>query len=393
MSSTSLSTKPLTPSNISLTHHLLQKSYNCMPNTTKWYTAEQKLSKHLRDLLCPPAPDKLTRLQYYSSGIYNIILDIIKAEDGKHRESTVINAWLLTQRLIVAPDSNEKDNIETASLGVELGFPELAVWELKHKPLRCNGSYMYYAFLSLTVPSSYAEFTNHILSIGAHSACLDLIHEGGDIEDDIIRSNIDNALRVLNFIAGYATGSIRGFPHLTESVEKYLPLLSPDAVEDEMILLGFNAAKIIIRAGPEGGVDQVIEKNPYLMEFYPKLIRSLLDIGIGQSYYLHHRYWKIPSIALDLSLISLSISPKKKLIPFIPLMVELITFHHNGNRDVIHYGMIFLYQIILDKEHCFPCLVLEKERLRLIQQLVWAESQHHKETLSLMNEIMSKVFD
>jgi hypothetical protein len=380
----------LTPQNIKKAKDLLDLANKNNPGNSTWNDAENKLKNLLWSFWVEESPKKI-RLKFYSSGIYDSVISIIKADTGKHMNEVLRASWALVEIGMVASDAKEQDKIETLTKGVDLGFIELAVRELHFKPLRYDGYLMAKAFMALTEPPTYsAEFTSRIISSGAPLACLEFIRVGGDLHNDVVRSNISGAIRTLSNVARRNIDAIKILPHIVDAVKPYLPLLTRDG-SDELILIGFVAARLLIRIYGKDDSSKVILENPIILEFYPNVMRKLMDIGAANNYDLYNTYWKLGGIALDMSLISMSDTNKQLLVPVVPLMLEMMALHHNGDRDVLRHGVVFLSQVSFD-ESCLSELKKDQERVKVIQGIILSDTEFDKETLSLLGVVMNAVF-
>jgi hypothetical protein len=384
-----MSTNNLTTTNIKKVKALLDVANKNEPGNAAWNDAENKLY----DLLWSFDESgglKPTRLKYYNSGIFDLLTPIILDKEVKHTNDVFEASWSLINRGMGANDSNEQDNIVTITKGVELGFIELAVRELRFRPLRYDGNLMNRAFLALTSTAIRSNFTNRVVSSGAPLACLELIREGGNVENEITRSNLTSAIGTLNNLTRFNIDAIKVLPGVVDAVKPFLPLLTREG-NDNMVMLGFSAAKLIIRLYGKDDSSKVILENPVILEFYPKAMRKVMDIGAVKNYLLYNSYWKLAGVALDLSLISQSDTNKQLLAPIVPLMLEMMALHHNGDRDVLRYGIIFLSQVSFD-ESCLAQLQKDKPRIKVIQGIILSDKEHDKETLSLLGVVMNAVF-
>jgi hypothetical protein len=379
----------LTSSNVKKVKELLSITDKNEPGSSAWENAEGKL----RDLLYSfwtAEVSKSARLKYYSSGICNLLPSIITAPPGRHRDNVLRAAWAVVNCAMVAPDVNDHDNLETITKGVEIGFIELAVKELRYRPLRSEGDLMSSACTSLVSPASYPNFVNQVVAAGAPLACLEFIREGADIEDDTFNRIVRAVVGTLNHIARYSIDSVKVLPHIVDAVKPYLPLLTREGNSD-ILLLGFSSARLLIRVFGKDESSKVILENPVILEFYPKLMRKIMEIGVAGNYNLYNTYWILSGIALDLSLISMSDTNKQLLVPIVPLMLEMMAVHHNGDHDVLRYGVVFLSQVSFD-ESCLAQLQKDKPRIKVIQGIILSDKEQDKETLSLLGVVMNAVF-
>jgi hypothetical protein len=388
-----MSIKNLTPTNIIKLKYLLHISKKSEIGSTTWFEAENEMTEILWTL-SQRSGLKSTRLQYYSSGIFNILIPIIQADDGKHSNELLEASWGVINRGMGVSDINEQDNVETLEKGVELGFIELAIRELRFRLLRYDGNLIYRAFLALTAPAAYPNFTNHLVNSGVPWICLELIRESGvdedlDLENEIMLTNLTNAMRTINHIARFNIHAIKILPGLIDAVKPYLPLLARQD-NDDLVILGFNAARLLIRLYGKDNTCKVILENPIILDFYPKTMRKLMDIGMSKNYYLYKAYWKIASVVFDLSVISMSNTNKQLLVPILPLVLEMMIFHHNGDCDVLRYGIIFLSQVILD-ESCLIQLRQDRERIKAIQAIILSDREYDKEDLSVLDSVVKIV--
>jgi hypothetical protein len=390
-------TNNLTPTNINKAKSLLQQSNSTEPHSPEWNSIQNELGILLNSMISSPHPSKQERLLYYLSGIYDVVIPIIKANQGKHQNFLLEDAWLLVQRGMIAIDSNDRDNIETIRKGVELGFIELAVEEARFQPLRYQGRLFYRASHCFTETAIYADFTERVLSSGAPLACLEIIKQGGNLQDPILRSNIGTALRTLTGISLYNIEIVKSLPGIVKAVHPYLPLLTrvdDDELDDnELILLGFIAGRLLVRIGKgEGGSKIIEEKQSVLLDFYPFLMRKAMDAGISTNYLVFNSFIKLNGIALDLSIISGSDIPKKSLVSIIPLMIEMMLYHNNNghNKELIMYGMVFLSQVS-EENACLEILIQHRNGIKAIQDMISADRGFDKETLSLLGEVVGKV--
>jgi hypothetical protein len=384
-----MSATNLTPTNIEKLKQLLQTSITNPPNTPPWIEAESEIQNILWNV-SERGGLKPTRLKYYTSGIYHLMIPMILAEQGKHEDDSLEAAWSILNRGMGINNINEQDNIETVTKGIELGFIELAVRELRFRPLRYGGKLMTFAFLALTNSALYPNFTNRVIASGAPLACLELIREGGDVENPTMLYNLSSAIGTLNNITRFKREYIQGLPGISDAIRPYLPLITREA-QDNMVLIGFNAARLLIRIHSKDDSSKILMENPVILEFYPKFMRKLLNIGIANNYYLHRTYWKLAGLALDLSFISMSnTNNKQQLVPIIPLVLEMMVFHHNGDRELLYHGVIFLSQVVQD-EVCLVELQKDPALIKNIKNIILSDREHDKEIVSLLADIVGVV--
>jgi hypothetical protein len=384
-----MSISNLTLSNVKKVKNLLFTANKNEPGSVAWNNAESTLADLIRSFWEKETPKQI-RLKYYSSGIFELLSPIIKADVGKHTNRTLENVWSLIECGMDIPESNDVDNIETLTKGVHLGFIELAVYELRFRPLRCDGKLMERAFMALANPALFINFTNRLVASGAPLACLELIREGANVENETMRSNLIGAMRTLTSIARFDIDPLLGLPSLVDVVQSYLPLLRREGGDGMIILLGFFAARLLLRVYGKDSHSKVILENPIIPEFYPKVMRKLMDIRSGKSYNLYRAYWKLANIAFDLSIISRSDDNKQLLVPIVPLMLEMMALHHNGDRDVLRYGVVFLLQISSNKS-CLNELKRCSSRVKVIQGIILSDKGYEKETLSVLADVMNVV--
>jgi hypothetical protein len=384
-----MSVANITPANIKKIKDLTEISSKNQPGSSQWTDAEDQIKTILWSMYIRGSP-KDVRLKLYNSGLVELIIPLVQAPDGKHADSTLESVYGIFNSCMAATDSVDSDNVETLTRGVKLGLIEIAVKELQRRPLRYGGRLLWFAFGCINNPGSYPEFTKRIVSSGALPSCIELIREGGDLHDEVRRTIISTALGVLSFVARYDLDTARSLPGLVDAAHQYLPLLTRNG-EDEMIMLGFGSSRLLIRTFGKDETSKVIQENPVILEFFPKLLRAVLDAGFKTNYLAYNSYWKVSGLCLDLSIMSLSDTNKKLLLPLVPLMIETMAFHINGDKEVIKHGMVFLSQVSFD-ESCLAAMVTDKERIKTIQGIVLADKSYDKETLSLLSVVMNAVF-
>jgi hypothetical protein len=387
-----MSIKNITPTAINQLKQSLQIANKNEPGSTAWNNAENKLARLLYSFWQEPDPPKLIRLKYFKSGIFEeIIKEIISAQESKHTNRTLDNAWSLINCCMAVPDINEQDKVETLAKGVELGFIELALRELRFRPLRYEGKLLARAFTVLCNTAAYSNFTNRLISNGTPLACLELIREGGNLENEIIHSNLNSAIRTLNNLSRFNVDVVKVLPGIVDAVQPYLLLLTRDEGDDDMIMFGFRVARLLIRLYGKDDSSKVIMENPAILEFYPTFMRKLMDVGHAKNYDLYGSYWNCANITFDLSLISMSDTNKQLLVPVIPLMLEMMALHHYGDCDLLWYGVMFLSQVLLD-ELCLAELKNNKKRIKAVHEIISSDKEHGKETVSLLKDVMKVVF-
>jgi hypothetical protein len=383
--------KFLTPSNINKVKTLIEKSHSTHTNTITWTKIQNDLENLLWNLYCQ-APVKNLRLKYYESGLFELLIPVIKDTNKKFSIFVVEACWGILSSGMAVVEVNERDNIETLAKGVELGFVELAVFEIKKKPLRYNGRLMDRSCVVLTNTSSYAEFVNRTIASGSAEACLDFIRQGGDVQSDTFMSNLDKTLTILNSIGRYHIECIKSLPGLVEAVSPYLPLLAHHHNEHD-IMIGFDSARLLIRVTSKEDCAKVIHENPILLEFYPKLISQLMKVGPNRNYFLYDAFWVMVGLVLDVSIMAKTLDGEEKelLIPFIPLVLNMIIDHNNKDPDTFRYGMIFLCEIV-QNEKCLTIIGQQyMAQLEMICKMIFADMEQFKETLCLLDEVMGKV--
>jgi hypothetical protein len=384
----------LTPTSIQRCKQLLNQSKNSIPGSIEWTTYETQLYELLDDLACPPNPLKPVRLKYFQSGIYQeIVLDIIGANPGKHLNDTVRNSWLLVSRGMSTADLLESDQRETIAMGVEAGFVELAIRELKFRPLRDNGRCMDRAFRALTATAAYSQFVNYFINAGGLLASLNLLRdEVNSIHHSYtMKSNLVSAIASLNLAARHQLEVVKALPNIIEVIQPYLPLLRNHNDDEDFIVLGFSAARLLLRVFQSDQSSIILADNPIILDFYPTFIRKLLDVGPTRNYSLYGGFWSVTGLALDVSIIAqCGIMDDSKLCPLITLVIEMILYHHNNDYDLIRYGMIFLAQICIRQDlQCLTVLQDNIDDLRKIQQFILGDRLNGKETLALLDVVMS----
>jgi hypothetical protein len=406
-----MSTHFLTPTNVQKAKLLIQRSNQHQPNSIPWNDIQVQLYSLLASVRSPQRnPLKSTRLLYYSSHIYeDVVIPILKAEPGKHLDYTLENAWFLIAHGMAAPEKLDRDNIETLRKGVELGFIDLAVRELSFNPLRYNGRLMDFAFLAITSPAAYFELSVHVVSSGALPACLELIRNsrGGDLHSRIVRDNLTCSIRTLNSVMRYYANAVRGLVGVIEAVQPYLSLLArhdqhqqqqqqQQQLNDEdghsLIMLGFSSARLLIRASNSQDVSQIIRDNPFLLTFYPKLMRQVMDVGISNNYNLYSLFWVLAGICLDVSILAISYDDTDALVSICPLIIEMMVYHHHGDYDLMKYGLIFLSTVIRKNSiQCLQQIIQQKIQLQLLGEIILSDYTFDKETVSLLRDVWDSV--
>jgi hypothetical protein len=380
----------LTLENVKNATDLLEYVNKNEPGSIAWNGAENALRNLLWSFWQQDVSLKTSRMKYYSSGIFELAaIPIINADTGKHTNRVLESAWALIESGCDISSLDEKDNIETLAKGVELGFIELAVRELRFRPLRYDGKLLGKVFVVLTVITCRVKFIHRVISSGTPLACLELIREGGNIENETIRKCLNSAIRTLSNIARFNPDSIKNLSGVVDAVKAYLPLLTREENTD-MIMLGFISARLLIRLYGKDDSSKVILENPVILEFYPKFMRKVMDVGASKKYGLYGAYWKLVGFTLDLSLISLSDTNKQLLIPIIPLVVEMMALHHNDDYDLLRFGVVFLYEVSLDKS-CLVELKKDDERVKMIQDIILSDTEYDRETVSLLRDVVVKV--
>jgi hypothetical protein len=338
----------LTPTYVKNFKSLLTLSSTLSPNTPPWYSTQEKLTNTLWNVYERDAP-KHIRLQIIHSGLLELLIPIIKAPQGQFTNHCLEASTAVLNSCMSVASFDEKDNAETLSMGIELGLIELAVRELKFNPLRYHGRLAWYAFSSLTNSAARLHFVNRLLEAEAHLICVDLLRKVGHnfLQDNIMCAILTSCIRTLNAVARHRVDCLRNISDLTELVHGYVPLLNSQQGQDDLIILGFGAAKLLIRIKNKDEISEILVENPIIMEFYPKLIRQLIQVGRKQHYRLYSSFWKLSGLILDLSLIAQCNDGNmvEMLSPMIPLVLEMMVYHHFDDMDVIKHGLVFLFWV------------------------------------------------
>jgi hypothetical protein len=384
----------LTPANIKQVQKLLEISSKNAPTTPAWADAETELSGLLFDFAPRHTPKKKERLLIYSSGIVEILTSILQEPTEKHQDETLEASWAILNSAMTDQDQNEKDNMETLRKGVNAGLIELATKELQYSPLRVHGSLMNYAFMALTEPCLYSEFAPRVMSSGAAVACVEFIRRDGGLlqQNPMIKQNINKAIATLNSCTRHQLVALRSVNGIAQAMYPFLPLLNRE-VDDSLVIIGFTAARLLIRLYGKDETSKVIEDNPVILEFYPKFIRKLMDVGAAKNYHLYGKVWVLAGISFDLSLMSKSDTLKKNgsLVPFCPLLIEMLAHHYNHDVELMQHGIVFLSQVSFD-EACLAALVKDKKLIKDIQGIILGDKSFDKEILSLLSVVMNAVF-
>jgi hypothetical protein len=391
----------LTPENIHKVKTLLELSSDTEPQTDEWFGIQSQLTHHLWYLYPRFDPLKELRVAYFNSGIFDLAIHVIDAENGSYAPEVCEGCWALLGCAIVASDKNEKDNLETITRGVEIGLIELCVKELSYRPLRFDGRLARRAFLAVLNPSTYSIFINRVVNSGAPRVCLDLIRENGDLQNPTTRAIIDQAFITLSFIARYDLDTIKNLPDIVNVAQPYVQYLTREPGEDaSMILLGFNATRLLLRISGKEKCSQVIEQNPIILEFYPSHLRKVLDVGPSKSYSLYSRYWKLVALALDVALIASADNINLQLlVPLCPIVVEMMVYHYKDDYDILRYGLIFLGHVIRNAA-CRSTLVESSSssddddnsnRVQMIQEIIQSDCTLEKEMAALLFDFVSKL--
>jgi hypothetical protein len=401
----------ISPSTIQSIQTLIQLSSTTTPYTLEWDSLQRRLI-HVLWSLNYNHPTKEIRVKYYTSGLIEILIPIIQSSSQKFLNETLEMAYALISRCMSVSSVNENDNIETVGMGVKLGLIDLAVRELSYRPLRFGGILMRRAFICLTAPSVYAPFVNDVIQAKAHLACLQLLQDEGQhnyMQDSTLLSNLDSCLLVLNSITRYHGNIIKGLPGIIEITQPYIPLLSSTTNHhqqhnnnnhvldyrhygnDHTIMLGFKATRLLLRIANKEERYTIIMSNPAIVEFYPNLMRKIMDVGQENSYHLYCTYWKLAGVMMDLSILASLEGIVTLLIPIIPLLLEMMLNHHNGEYDIIHFGMIFLVEVSTNSV-CFN--VLKKYHIQefvKIKNMIENDSLMDKETIGLLMDLKNKL--
>jgi hypothetical protein len=373
----------LTPATVKQAKTLLQ---SCK---TPGDNSETEL-KAILDSLYEFNPLKPIRMKFLNSGIFDVAFEIVNAEQNTHMDGLVQASWLILESTMAVSDSDEKDNMESVTIGVQKKLIELAAKELQYRPLRYSGWFISRALSCLTGAAAYPQFTSNIVDCGVLSICLAFARDFTElIYADQYANDVKSSLSVISWIARYRVSAVRELHGLVDVCSKFLPCLHSN--ENTSVLLGFIGARLLIRVFGKDDSAKVIQQHPIILQFYPKLVEKVLEVGAAKNYLLYNTYWSIPSLALDFSLLSLSDTQKSALVLFVPLMIEMMINHHHNNHDLIRYGTIFLSQVSFD-ESCLAVLRTEQERIKTIQGIVLSDKTQDKETLSLLSVVMNAVF-
>jgi hypothetical protein len=238
-----MSIKNLTPKKVFQANKLFQQITSIPPNTSQRLTKESNLEL-LLDSILVFNPGKEIRLKYYSSGIFGVAIKIVQAERDTFRESLTYSAWRILECGVTVPDLDQ-DNIITLQKGIDHGFLALAVREIK---MRRSLLMMDRAFSCIVNSSIHAQFIPNIISSGALQACVEIIRTGGDYEyDPLVRKNISTSFSVLSSIGARNPHALRDLPGgLIEASIPYISLLQRVG-NDELVILGFKAARMCIQ--------------------------------------------------------------------------------------------------------------------------------------------------
>jgi hypothetical protein len=388
------------PTKVKQIQTLIEISNTNQPNSEPWNNAQNLLVPLLWSF-SNSKPPKYLRLQYYSSGLIQLLISIIKSPENEYTDEVREMSWLIINNAMCCPDSHEEDNLETVLKGVDLGLIELASAELHAKPLRFEGRLLRNAFICLTSTSCRTEFVHRVVANKVPMACLEIIqlahHHGGEnaLEVEIILLNIRSSIRVLNSIASYSVHSMRNLgPSLIQSMYIFLPYLTRVALDEhdqDLILIGFNAARLILRCEKQSTVVKLVSENPAILEFYPQLMRNLMNVGMKQSYNYFNSFWKIVGVALDVALLAeCQQLDRNLLVPLCPLMIEMMAYHYMTDPiDIVRYGLIFLFHVC-DNQACLDIIRQDKKSLNRIFNMVTSDVQFDIETLAMVN-ILRKV--
>jgi hypothetical protein len=376
---------PSKTSKILILSLLIQQSNEQIPNSPTWAEIENKIEDSLLDWY-QYEPPKHIRLLNHSIGLYDLCINIVRAPNGKHAASVLDASWLLLAHGMSCPEKNDKDNIETLTKGVEAGLIELSVKEINQN--RCNGRLLARATICLTNTAAYDEFASEVVTSGGILACLNLIKRTNMYNISSVTSLL-KAMGVLCALAMLRPQCLRAIPSLVDTLLPLLPLLN-DIGNDSMVMIGFRACRCIIRISRSEDSVEIIRQHPIIFEFYPKLIRKILD-SKDKSYY--SAYWKISGIAYDLARMStflLTESECHLLIPFIALVIEMLTQHNQQgqDRDLLFYGLVFLSQISWN-ELCRAKLREFQQEIKLIQQLICNEQLYGVEFYVMMEGVVN----
>jgi hypothetical protein len=374
----------------------------------EWHRAQNQLMSSLRQLDKTNNPTKAQRLEMYDSGVYEIVIDIILATPQLFTTIVIDAAWTLFGAGLLCPEIDEKDNYETVSKGVELNVIEIAVRELNFSPPRSEGNNtLYNALLCLTSTALFPEFGARMLSSGAISTCINILRIS-DVTDEFERDHIWLALVTLCSFAMHHGESLRNMVGVVDATMIYISLLpnnnnnnnedEQDGFQDVFVMIGFSAARLLLRLLNVSDLLPILEKNPAIVQFYPKLIHDVLLSGAKRGFFCYGSYWSLSGIARDVAIISspgvISTSDDNIdtfILPLIPLVIQMLREYGDGDYELLRYGFLFLTHI-LSHEPCIK-LVMRNHQLDIYHICIRMMSDCHVnvEHYSLMGDVRRKV--
>jgi hypothetical protein len=351
-SSSKLSNKTL------LAQELVHISDSSTPRTSSWDIAQTQLSMLFEELWIR-APSQAIRLEFYNDPhILHVCIDIIKANDGKHSYNALIGAWSILSMVMYIDNANDPTEYQVMARGVEqYQLIELAAYELNYKPLRFNGVLLNCAFLALISPSGSYDYAGKVVETNAPKVLAEIVGEG-NLSSQINIINVSGAISVLSWLSMTRPSSIRTLPDIVSSCIPLIPLLRDGGEDDDLVKIGFRAARLLLRtADYETTLEIIHQYFQIIIDFYPEFMEQVLAAGVEHGFCAYSTRWSLSGIMLDLYKLANSGIDKSLLIHIIPLVVDFLFIkgHSFQNVELLELGILFCSSIC-DNQQCMETL-------------------------------------
>jgi hypothetical protein len=366
-------------------------------DTPQYHTNQFRLSKYFRDL-DERHPSLEKRRKFHQLGIYQLAIQVIKAKPQVHLETTIRDAWIFVSGAMFVNNSNNKREFEAVHQGIELGLIELAADELmKYSPYRFEGRMLNPAFLCLTCASVQSENVSRVLNSGVIPICCDIIKKA-DMSDRIRRGILSDSLRMFNWCAMSQPQILQNIDGLFDAAIGILPLLTTNDIDD-VIIIGFQASRLLIRTlPPEDCAKVIIHEHPAVLQFYEECMERILKSGKSNGYFAYNTFWSFAGLVFDLYRLSLAIHATNRnnnhiLSPLISKVVEILNVSETDNYDVFLYGIAFLAEIRHDNGYHEILQVQCREGLLKLYKVLLAEcsSPFYVETIGLLGDVVGSI--
>jgi hypothetical protein len=312
--------------------------------------------------------------------IHHVIKSPLISLESGSRAWTILSGMCVDEKMFTGTENSDDAVIRCC----EYHVLEVAIEELRYDPSRFNGFLRELATTVIQNSCASQKVSERCLQLGLHVDIMKIIQEASIQEngenEDLIEWYLFG-IRCFAWLARYRAGELKdltpGIVHACVDLLKYL-----NSPNHSTMMLGFTAAKTIIRIVGKDENSTVIHQNPTIIDFYSRYLRRAIVN--------RHENVSISGQVVDLALISLADKNKPLMFNTVSAVTAAVDMFGINDSELLYYSLLFLSQISSD-ELCKQELKTQKHVIDKLAKIIHSSSQFSIEERAMINVVVDAV--